>query len=146
MLKVVEWAFNTIAAIIGKLLIMGVCVGITVVGVYVYMYFTDESSWIETPRIEDGRLYLHVAHEEGRIFKPGLFSNVTLATQERVSRRTREYINVHSVPSSEITYLGKNGMKIDGITLPPTVMAIEDTIFACIFIDGDSVGCRKIAR
>lgn len=54
--------------------------------------------------------------------------------------------NQYSVPSWDIDYLGEDGMKLNGVPMPGNVLVRNDTLFACIFIDGDSVGCRKIAR
>lgn len=138
---------SLVRSLIGLALSFGLAVGITLAIFLGYQYFTDESAWREAPRIEDGRLYLHVAHEDGRIFRRGdRFSNVTVATLERVSKRQREYVNIYSILPGDVQYLGVDGIKLDGVALPPNVLNEDDTLFACIFIEGDSVGCRDIDR
>ncbi len=126
---------------------MGLAIGLGVIVMLAYRHFTDETSWKEPPRIEDGKFYMHVAHEDGRLFtSTDRYANITIAIIDRVSKRTREYVTIHVVPTGLIRYLGAHGMIVAGAWLPADVLAETDPLHVCIFHHGDSVGCRKIDR
>ncbi len=106
---------------------------------------TDETNWVQSPTItEDGELQLHVKHEDGLPFTgPDGYSNVVLATLEG-SKRNKRYENVVSVPSSYADYLGIEGLKVAGFKVPQRALNVG-TLHACVFLKGDSVGCKSIA-
>ena len=126
---------------------IGVAAGLSAAVFIGYQYFTNELAWDDGPRIEAGKLYLQVRHEDGRVFTSySRYSNVSLSTISRVSKRTREYTNVYAVPNRLIRYLAEDGIKLNGVVVPRNVLDMDETLFACIFIAGDSVGCKKVAR
>ena len=107
---------------------------------------TDETNWVQSPVITaDGELQLHVKHEDGLPFsEPDAYSNVVLATREG-PKRNRRYENVVSVPSSNVQYLGIGGLKVAGFKVPQHALD-AGTLHACVFLKGDSVGCKSISR
>ena len=129
------------------LLALAISVGVSLGAFLVYQHFTNEAAWEENPRIAGKELYLQVKHKDGLIFAPSAqYSSVTVATMHRVSKRTREYTNIHSIPSRYINYPGAEGLRVVGAPLPSNVLAVDDTLFACVFQGGDGIGCKPIER
>ena len=53
--------------------------------------------------------------------------------------------HIHSVPNAWIDYLGVDGIQLQGARMPSEVLNTDD-IHVCIFIEGDSVGCKPVKR